>query len=145
MASSHEYALHRIGPAGDTTLVVRHDVEPRPLTSVEADSVRRYVQALRGEFGVAVPDALVPGTAPLLAAVTVGDDGSVWVTRAEGPSAHPGGTLLDVFAPDGRHMAELELTFPLTLNAVRDGKLYGVAHDELGVPRVFRARILGGA
>lgn len=145
VASSHKYALYRIDTTGDTTLVVRRDIEPRPLTAVEADSVRRHVQALRSEFGVAVPDALVPSTAPLLTDITVGDDGSVWVTRAEPPSAYPGGTLLDVFAPDGRPVATLELAFPLTQKVVRDGKLYGVAHDELGVPRVFRARIIAGA
>lgn len=144
VGSSHEYVLYRIGTAGDTTLVVRRDIEPRPLTASEADSVRRHVQALRSEFGVAVPDAQVPSRAPLLADLAVADDGSVWVTRAESPTAYPGGTLLDVFAPDGRYVATLELRFPLTRTVVRDGKLYGVALDELEVPRVFRARIIAG-
>lgn len=141
LATSHQYALYRVALSGDTLSVIRRDLEPRPLTSAEADSVARYIRTLRAEFRVDVRDGLIPRTAPLLRGLTVAENGSVWVTRAEPPDGWEVGTLLDVFSPDGRLVSEIKLPFPLSLEAVRDGRIYGVARDELGVQRVFSARV----
>lgn len=141
VALSHEYALFRIGPGGDTLQVVALDLDARPLSAAEADSVNRYIRALHERFRLDVREGLVPRTAPLLKRVTVGDDGSVWVTRADPPSDHPAGTRFDVFDRNGQLMGEIILDFPLHLRLVQDGRMYGVARDELGVERVFAARV----
>ena len=140
-ANSHAYALHRIGPRGDTLQVITRAVDPRPLTAAESDSVARYIRTLRSELGVEVRDALVPRTAPLLRRIAIADDGSVWVTRADPPPNSPDGTRFDIFEPGGRRVGELELGFPFTLHQVRSGRIYGVARDELGVERVFVAKL----
>lgn len=138
MATSHEYALHEVSFTGDTTRIVRRDVLPRALSTAEADSVARHLQALRTEFQLDVPGAMIPRTAPLLRHLTVGDDGSLWVTRSD--TAAGGGTQLDVFDSDGQLVREVTVGFPLSLKVVQNGRLYGVATDELGVERVFSAR-----
>jgi len=140
-ANSHAYALLRIGPGGDTLQVITRAVAARPLTAAESDSVARYIRTLREELGVDVRDALVPRIAPLLRRITVADDGSIWVTLADPPPNSPEGTRFDIFEPGGRRVAELTLDFPFTLQQVRNGRIYGVARDELGVERVFTARV----
>lgn len=140
-ANSHVYALYRIGPGGDTVQVITQPIEPRPLTAAESDSVARYIRTMRSEFGVDVRDALVPRTAPLLRRITIANDGSIWVTLADPPAGSPRGTRFDIFEPGGRRVAELTLDFPFTLQQVRNGRIYGVARDELGVERVFTARV----
>jgi hypothetical protein len=138
MATSHEYALHEVSLLGDTIRVVRRDVSPRPLSDLEADSVARHMRALRSEFQLDVPDAMIPRKAPLLRHLTVGADGSLWVTR--GDATNGGRTQLDVFDSRGRLLGEVVVGFPLRLKVVQNGRLYGVATDELGVERVFSAR-----
>jgi len=140
-AISHEYRLHRISLTGDTLEVVGRDLEARALSAAEADSVSRSIRALREEFGLDVREALVPRTAPLLRRVTIADDGSVWVTRADAPVGSPSGTEFDVFDRDGKLMGQLTLDFPLSLRLVHSGAIYGIGRDELGVERVFRAHV----
>jgi hypothetical protein len=51
-----------------------------------------------------------------------------------------------VFDPIGRFLGSLTLPFSLASNPspiIRDGVLYGVTRDELDVPYVVRARIVG--
>lgn len=140
-ATTHEYTLYLIGLEGDTVRTIGREVEARPLSPTESDSVIQHIRALRDQFGLEVRDALIPRTAPLLKRVTVADDGSVWVTRADPPLDFPGGTQFDVFDRDGNLIGELGLDFSLNLRQVQSGYMYGVARDELGVERVFRARV----
>lgn len=144
VAVSHEYTLYRVGLTGDTLQTVRRDLEPRPLSAAEADSVDRHMRALRDEFRLEVREGLVPQTAPLLRRVTIADDGSVWVTRADAPPDSPAGTRFDVFDRDGQLVGEIDLDFPLSLRLVQNGRMYGVARDELGVERFFRGRVERG-
>lgn len=141
VALSHEYTLYRIGLRGDTLQAVRRDSEPRPISTAEADSVTRYIRTLRDAFGIDVRAGLMPRTAPLLTRNTIANDGSVWVTRADPPTGSPGGTRFDVFDPDGQLIGEVVVDFPLTLWLVQNDQIYGVALDELGVERVYRARV----
>ena len=143
-AMSHEYKLYKIGLRGDTLRVMGREVEPRPLSATESDSVSQHIRALRERFQVEVREGLIPRTAPLLRQVTVADDGAVWVTRADPPPGSPSGTRFDVFGRDGHLVGEVNVVFPLALRLVQAGQIYGVARDELGVDRVFRARIEHG-
>lgn len=144
VAMSHEYTLYQVGLRGDTLQIVRREVEPRPLSATESDSVNQYIRALREQFRVEVREGLVPRTAPLLRQVTIADDGSVWVTRADPPPGSLAGTQFDVFDRDGNLIGEINVDFPLALRLVQNGQMYGIARDEFGVQRVFRARVERG-
>jgi hypothetical protein len=144
VAMTHEYTLYQIGREGDTLRIIGREEEARPLSPTESDSVSQHIRALREQFRLEVRDGLVPRAAPLLRRITVADDGSIWVTRADPPPGLPSGSQFDVFDGDGNLIGELSVDFSLSLRLVQDGHMYGVARDELGVERVFRARVERG-
>ena len=135
-----EYAIARMSLRGDTSLVFTLDAEPAPVSGAERDSVLE----LWGSPEARLQPEDVPSTKPILLRVFSGDAGYVYVLphlRGRLP-----GTVLDVFTEDGSYVGRLDappiLAVPGTpMPLVRDGRLYAVARDGLGVEHVVRYRL----
>jgi hypothetical protein len=140
-AVTHEYRLHRVSLDGDTSLVVTVPRQARPLDAAERDSVASYARLLENELRITVASDMLPREGPVLDWLALDDAGHVWaglVTPDDAPSA------ADVFTPDGRYLGRVVLPFTAMRGLpprFRDGRLYTMAHDELGTPIVVRARI----
>lgn len=140
-ASTHDYRLHRLSLAGDTLMVVTLPATPRALTAKERDSVADYARMLEAEVRVTVSPDMMPREAPLLQWLAVDEAGHVWAGLA-GPEDQP--TQADVFDSDGRYLGRVTLPFatmPMLPPRFRNGHMYTVVNDELGVPAVVRARV----
>lgn len=137
-ASTHEYRLTRTTLMGDTTLIVRLDVDPPPLSAAQSDSIRSYVRTLESEFGVAVSGQMIPRSAPLLRWMVVDDRGHLWVGRTGAGPEDP----IDVFDPDGRYLGNVRLPFDLVDKpVVHHPFVYGVSETVEGAPVVVKGRI----
>ncbi len=96
------------------------------------------------EAGGKVDRSKFPEVKPAIERFYVDDRGRLWVL----PVARRGfeGRRFDVFDAHGRYLGPVELPFPLYTSVppvFRDGRLYAVTRDELDVPYVVRARIVG--
>ena len=135
-----EYAIARMSLGGDTSLVFTLDAEPAPVTASERDSVL----ALWGSPQARLQPEDIPPAKPVLLRVFSGDAGYVYVLpHLQGRAP---GSVLDVFTDDGSYVGRLDtppiLAVPGTpIPLVRDGHLYAVARDDLGVEHVVRYRI----
>lgn len=142
-ARSSDYTLARIDAAtGDTTLVVEAELHG-PLVTDEDREV--WLARLdRFDDGQAARirrdlEPLFPERKPVLDAISVDDEGRLWVRRTGGPGERP---VYDVFDREGDHLATLALSFipaPGLKPVVRNGRLYAATLDELDVPYVVGA------
>jgi len=140
-----------------------------PVRVTDADR-RAVMQGLLGAFGGDVPQGALDQlsslirfheTFPVIAAVTVGPEGTYWVqrTRPAGeivgliePNLRSlallqrmGGPRWDVFDSQGRFLGPVQLPDRFIPRLFRDDLVYGVWQDELGVDYVMRLRIVRGA
>lgn len=101
-----------------------HEVRP-------IGNLRSFVDALAREL-------YVPPHMPPVTAVVAGTDGTVWLRREarDGPTAE--WLVLD---EAGRIEAGVRLPSDLTVHQAQRGRVWGVVHDELGVPYVVRYRV----
>lgn len=136
-----EYAIARVSLRGDTSLVFTLDAEPALVSGAERDSLL----ALPGPEGASYRPDDVPATKPILLRVFSGDAGYIYVLPDL--RGHAPGSVLDVFTDDGAYVGRLDappiLAVPGTpVPLVRNGHLYAVARDDLGVEYVVRYRIV---
>lgn len=135
--NSAEYALLRLGPAGDTLRVTRA-VTALPVTQAERDSVIAGIEA-QGPTGVDF--SRIPATKPVIDRVSVDDEGRAWVQRSDAE----GNVLLDVFGADGAFLATARLGRVATgirmPFVVHGDDVYLTVLDENDVPQIARYRI----
>lgn len=137
-ASTESPVLHEQAPNGDTVRVVHLPLNPVPLSQDDEDSIAAIIAAWRfpvdrGELGVG--PQIIQGIYP-------DDAGHVFVrTRGEESSV---GVQFQVIDSIGRYLGPM--TSPVNFSArprplFRNGYVYGVVLDSLGVASVVRARI----
>lgn len=131
-ASSDAYRVTRRDPAGGADLVIRGSAEGPPLTTEERDRLARLLER------AGVPPE-VPERHPPLLALSVDDEGRLWVQRRVPSEA---GARFDVFGVAGELLGSVVLpagSAPSPSPVVRGGRIYWVTLDELGVAYVVGA------
>jgi len=87
--------------------------------------------------------ALMPETKPVIASLTVDDQGRLWVRRVASADTYP---QFDVFDRDGTYHGSVELAFrpaAYTTILIRYDRLYAVVRDSFDVPFVVRTSVVG--
>jgi hypothetical protein len=139
------FGVTLVSPAGDTVFSRAFAYEPRP---VPDEVVRRTAEGLaparrNGPDAAAIAASLrandlIPRTLPPVTALTVGQDGSIWLRREEvaGDSV-----LWNVLDRTGALRGALRLPARDSVVAARGDLVAAVYADELDVPYVVRYRL----
>lgn len=155
--------LRRVGQP-----VLRIERADQPMVPVPADEraeLKETFSALRrqGAFGSGTPPAEpeIPAVKPALRALTLGDDGRIWVSphlpsvrRAEPvdttlppgrrPRSWTAPVAWDVFEPDGTFLGRVTVPPGSSILAMRGDRAWGTVRDENDVPYVVRWRVKTG-
>lgn len=139
------YRIARWTPGGDTTLIVQTRRENLPVTQAERDSAVQAVITGLSRFGVrTVNTSKIPEVKPAILSLFTDDQDRLWVQTSSPDSLR----RYDIYERDGRFAG----TAASTLNVLRwlspvvvGDRFYAVVTDELGVPYVVRARLVGPA
>jgi hypothetical protein len=139
--ASASYRVARLNGPGDTLLVIESDTPAPPVTDADRSRyVNMVVEQSPADRRVAEDvAALMPETKPVVASLTVDDEGRLWIGRAVAEDADP---EYDVFDPDGGYRGTVVLGFrpaPYTPIRVRQDRVYAIVLDSLDVPYVARS------
>lgn len=133
--NSARYEIVRVVPGARDTLRITKAATAVPVTRAERDSVIAAIDE-RGPTGLDF--GRIPATKPMIERLTVDDDGRLWVHYSDARRMR----MLDVYAPDGRHLATAELgrvkTTTFAPFVVRGDHLYTLTYDEDDLPWVTR-------
>jgi len=144
-ARTDEYRVYRRSPTGDTQRILARPLEPEQLSEREKIEALEAMRARMGRMGGAggVPDLSdLPDRKPILEQLWLDSGGSLWVMRTGREKYRY--SSADVFAPSGDYLGQVELPFTIRTPprpVFRDGQIYAVTEDELGVQRIIRARV----
>lgn len=141
---SEEYRIVERSPEGDTLRIIEKEHAPVAVTAEERTEAMERLEWFTRQGG-RVDASRLPGTKPAFRRFHVDEEGHLWVVPSvAGEDAGGTADVFDIFDPRGRYLGRVTPPFPLPYSPVlfRDGRLYTVAADELGVPYVVRARIL---
>lgn len=135
-----QYRLFELDNRGDTLRVVTKAHEPVPVSVEERAEALENLQDFVA-LGGTIDHSRIPDRKPLVDGFFIDGGDHVWVRRAA-----PTGSAVDfdVFNATGQYMGTVLVPFALDLHPtpiVRDGRLYGVTRDELGVEYVVVARV----
>jgi hypothetical protein len=118
-----------------TEAIATVPADPIPVTEAERDSV---LDDLPSRVRRPIESAF-PNTKPAFTDLVVAESGRLWVQRPpEGPDAQT--TSWWVLDPDAQTVQTVRLDTDVTLEVVRDGRVYGTT-TEAGAPAVVRYRI----
>jgi hypothetical protein len=136
-----EYRLFALTPAGDTVRTILRDFTPLPVTGADEAHAREQLAGFIAAGGT-VDWSLIPSTKPATEGMVFDSDGFIWVRPVTTPEET--GRRFDVFDPDGRFLVTVRAdvsmaSFPEPI--IRQGFVYAVTEDELGVQFVVRVRI----
>lgn len=135
---------------GDTLRVIELQRDPSPVTAEDRqgllDAMGEQAERTGGSVPLAEDD--FPDERPEYSWILPDDRGYVWVTpfhQPMGPGDRFSADRIHVFDPEGRYLGEARSETPLAPHPVvfRNGHLYGVTADELGVEYVVRLRVAG--
>lgn len=136
-----QYRLHRVSFTGDTLQVVAREHRPTPVTAEEKEEALGRYEWFTRQGGKLDPSR-VPSVKPAFGAPFFDDRGYLWV-RATRSGDEP--AAFDIFDPDGRYLGQVEE--PEAINFQRPlvvgDRLYAVVRDDLDIPYVMRARLVG--
>ena len=140
------YELTEMTTGGEVLLTVTKDVEAIPVTDEDREGAIADLEWFTSRGGQIDP-ARFPENIPATASFFIDDEGSLWVERSVAATDEDdAGRLFDIFEAAGRYLGTVRLPFALAWSIpeplVHEGVLYGVTHDEAGVPYVVRARIV---
>lgn len=139
-----EYRLYQRSLAGDTLRIVSKRFEPLPVTASDIDSAIERLEWFTRQGG-RVDRSKFPAVKPAWEAIYADDERNLWVVPVLPRTGSRSGALaFDVFDPDGRYLGRVAVPFALAQYpppVIRHGLIYGVAHDDLEVPYVVRARV----
>ncbi len=140
------YELTEMTTSGEVLRRVTRDYEPIPVTDEDREQAIENLEWLTSQGGQ-IDHSKFPKSRPSTASFFVDDGGNLWVEQQVTASdADNAGRLFDLFDAEGRYLGMLRLPFSLAWSrpepVVREGVLYGVTSDEVGVPYVVRARIV---
>ena len=139
------YELTEMTTDGEVLRRVTKDHEPIPVTDEEREQAIENLEWFTSQGGQ-IDRSKFPASKPATASFFIDDEGNLWVEQQVAASdSDNAGRIFDLFDPEGRYLGTLRLPFSLAWSRpepiVRDGILYGVTRDELGVQYVVRARI----
>ena len=142
-ANTAAYRIARTGEEGDTLVVIEAGVPALPVTDEDRaayieEAVEDRPGARRAAEEVA---ALLPDTKPILAQMSVDDEGRLWVQRVT-PEGAP--AFYDLFSEDGDYLGSVRFAFTPAFSEyfwVQHGNVYTWVVDEMEVPYVVRAPV----
>ena len=139
------YEFLEMTTGGEVLRRVTKDHEPIPVTDEEREQAIDNLEWFTSQGGQ-IDRSKFPKSKPSTASFFIDDAGNLWVEQQVAASdSDNAGRLFDLFDPEGRYLGTLRLPFSLAWSRpepiVRDGILYGVTSDEVGVQYVVRARI----
>jgi sugar lactone lactonase YvrE len=127
---------------GDTLRIIERSYEPLPVT---AEDRRRAIEEYSWftEQGGRIDASRIPSVKPALGRFFTDDQGYLWVWPTT--TSEDAGPVLDVFDPEGRYLGRVRLPFPVGYlrPLIVGDRIYAITQDELEVPYVVRARIVG--
>jgi hypothetical protein len=141
-AATDRYRIALQDVRGDTLRIIERAHEPLPVTAEErAEAIEKL--AWFTKQGGRIDMARIPSTKPALQSFFTDDQGYLWVVPTT-PS-EDAGRVLDVFDPEGRYLGRMLLSFSLGhfRPLIIGDRMYAITQDELEVPYVVRARIVG--
>lgn len=142
MSPGSPYELRWLAADGTTLRVARKPWEPVSLSEKDRKEVEEQLARIRKRGGD--PDASrVPDHKPAVQSLFVEPSGRVWVDPYEQDEGTVDRTF-DVFSPDGRYLGPF--TLPVAIRTrprpvFRDGRMYAVHVDEVGVNHVVVVRL----
>ena len=140
------YQLTEMTIDGKVLRTITKDHEPLPVTDGDREQAIENLEWFTRQGGQ-IDRSKFPGTKPSTVSFFVDDEGNLWVER-QVPAADEddAGRLFDLFDGQGRYLGMLRLPFELRNSVpapiVREGVLYGVTSDEIGVLYVVRGRVV---
>ena len=139
------YELIEMTTGGEVLRRVTKEHEPIPVTDEEREQAIENLEWFTSQGGQ-IDRSKFPRSKPSTASFFIDDAGNLWVEQQVAASdSDNAGRLFDLFDPEGRYLGTLRLPFSLAWSRpepiVREGILYGVTSDEVGVQYVVRARI----
>ena len=137
------YRIYQRRLEGDTLRIIERTYDAVAVTARDEDSALANFKWFTDQGGK-VDRSRIPDVMPAFKGLFVDDRGDLWV---EPVIKDEGRQPFDVFDPEGRYLGRVRSDVRLLLNPApvfRGNRLYGVTHDEDGVPYVVRARIAGG-
>ncbi len=137
-AAGYDYEFARLNRAADTTMIVKTDLVPVPVTQDDRD---RYIDAVGTQDQKMVTAAneiagKMPEYKPAIQGIVVDDDGDVWITRYADAGEL---TTIDSYSPNGEFLKSFHLNVPLLSYfppRIKDGRVYALAYREDGVPSI---------
>jgi hypothetical protein len=143
--NGERYEVLRLDVRSRTLDTLRRDVPATPLSAARRasfiDSVAGTVhESRRARVRQRFAEAPVRRTMPFFEALTTDDRGNLWLARPQERSASD--RAWDVLAADGRSVHTVLLPASLSVTAIADGHVVGVARDADGVEvvAVYRVR-----
>ena len=124
---------------GDTVRTFRGAFDPVPVTREDVDRALESLSWFEGR----VDRGRIPDTHPPVQAFLRDDLDHTWVLRSASDSESETQGW-DVFSPEGIYQGGVELPYEVawtTAPVFRNGFLYGLVRDELGVSFIVKARI----
>lgn len=109
------------------------DATPEP--PLTPDLQRRIEEGWPSAIALMHDDPIWPETLEGWDTLRVTADGSIWA-RTMKPGPDPSGELWTVFSSDGTGRERLRMPPGFTLHDARDGRIWGVTTDEMGVEEV---------
>ena len=139
------YELNEMTTGGEVLRTVAKDHRPIPVTDEERERAIANLEWFTGQGGTIDPSKF-PDSKPSTASFFIDDDSNLWVERKVAAADEDDERrLFDIFDAGGRYLGMVRLPFPLRSSPhpiVRDGVLYGITSDEMGVPYVVRGRVV---
>lgn len=150
------YEIHIVGADGVLERIHRLESERVPVdpevveAALSADEERcRQPNAPPGcmDFVDAMRSVEPPPFVPVIAGITMGDDGHTLVRRRDvgwDPIERAAPPVYDLIDPDGRFVGRLDLPEDFTPHWLDGDEIWGVDRDDLDVPYVVRLSLVDG-
>lgn len=141
MGITDDYVLYRVGFDGDTLGAVAREHTPQPVTAAEKEEALGRYEWFTRQGGELDPSK-VPSVKPAFGMPFFDDQGYLWVRAVNAADAPP---AYDIFDPDLRYLGQVAIPGgsgyqrPLVIGDA----LYAVMTDEMDIPYVVRARLVG--
>ena len=159
LSNGMDYELSVYSSEGVLTRTVRMDVEPVPVTDDMLEEVRRAAlercripgrrrlcERPGGYLDTGLPAVIARANrqVPAFSRFLVAPDGHLLIRRADLVWDQAGDNDTrphDLISPDGRFVGRVDIPTDFRPLILRDERVFGVVHDELGVPYIVKYRL----
>lgn len=141
LTDNKSYSVARLDEKGDSLLVISVNAKPNPVTTEDKRKFKENMVERSPDEEVTAEKiiALMPDTKPFIQDLITDEEGRLWVqrvTEVDEPQVY------DVFQDDGTFVSTVQIGFDLVSYFPirhRNGHIYGLQTDEMGVPHVVRS------